>query len=1111
VTDPAAPLGGAGAAAVPADLLTLVALVEATVTAGPEAVAVVAGDEFLTYAELHARAEALARSLRRLGVGPEVLVGICLERSLEMAVGLLGTLRAGGACLPLDPTYPPDRLAFMLDDAAAPVLLTSRRLEPRLPAGAATVVCLDDAGGDGGADGGAGIPGRPPAAPPGPDDVAYVIYTSGSAGTPKGVLLTHRGLALHAVAAARLYDLGPDDRVLQFCSIGFDVSVEELFCTWATGGTVVLRPDDTPLVGREWPDWLQRRRITVLNLPTTYWQEWVRDLAARGEAVPEAVRLVIVGGERASAEAYRTWLEVGGRRARWVNAYGPTETSVMATAYAPAPGTPLTEGSDPPIGRPLPDVSAHLLDPEGRPVPPGGAGELHLGGPAVARGYLRRPELTAERFVPDPFDDRPDARLYRTGDLVRALPSGDLQFLGRLDDQVKVRGFRIELGEVEAAVAAHPEVAEAVVTAREDTPGDKRLVAYVVPADAEAGARAGGPSAGDLRRFLATRLPGYMVPSAVMALDAFPLTPNGKVDRQALPAPAPNREGRDSRDGSRTAPGSATERAVAAVWEEVLGLQDVGADEDFFDLGGHSLLAAQVVARLRESSGRHVPLAAIYESPTVAGLAAAFDAATPASAGNGTAAAAGAGDEQVPPLAPVPRPAGGRVPLSVPQELMWRLEVEASPPGLYNVTAVHRFPGPVDADALRQALGHLTERHESLRTRFGGDGDAPWQEVTASVPVELAVTDLGAVPAGERDAELGRRVGEVDATPFDPAIAPLWKSHLFRLGDDGDVLATTFDHLVCDGTSAYVFLHEVTVTYDAVHRGQGPGLRPLPVQYADFALWQRSWLTEERLAAQVRYWERALAGAPIGPALPFDHLPEVPSRRLASVHLHVPPALHAGVQALARTTRSTTFVVLVAAVEALLARTTGHSDVMLSTTLSGRRRAEVEGLIGCFHGVGRLRVDLSGDPAFTEVVRRGLATVLGLFEHQDVPFVRVRRALWPDFPTGGVELLAAVPTELQYFHAAADEWVPGVAVVERPPPGTGANWLHFRGQMQPLSIAWLDYGTELWAELRYKTDFYDGGTIAGLAAGIERLLAAVVDDPELRVSQLPVGGAGAGG
>ncbi|MBW3549148.1 MAG: amino acid adenylation domain-containing protein, partial [Actinobacteria bacterium] len=771
MTDPAAPL--AGAATTSTGPLTLVELVEATVARSPGAVAVVAGHQSLTYAELHDRAEALATSLRRLGVGPDVLVGICVERSLDMAVGLLGILRAGGACLPLDPTYPPDRLAFMLDDAAAPVLLTTRRLEPRLPNGPARVVCLDDAGGDGRPTGDPGKMGEP-AAPPGLDDVAYVIYTSGSTGTPKGVLLTHRGLTLHALAAARLYDLGPGDRVLQFCSIGFDVSIEELFCTWATGGTVVMRPDDMPLLGREWLDWLHRRRITVLNLPTAYWQEWVRDLATRQEAVPEAVRLVIVGGEKASAEAYRTWLEVGGRRARWVNAYGPTETSVMATAYAPAPGAPLAEGADPPIGRPLPDVSAHVLDAEGQPVPPGVAGELHLGGPAVARGYLRRPELTAERFVPDRFDDRPGARLYRTGDLVRALPSGELEFLGRLDDQVKVRGFRIELGEVEAAVAAHPEVAEAVVTAREDAPGDKRLVAYVVPAGAAPGA--GAPTAGDLRRFLAIRLPGYMVPSAVVALDAFPLTPHGKVDRQALPAPAPNGDGRD---GARAQPRSPTERAVAAVWEEVLGLDDVGVDEDFFDMGGHSLLAAQVVARLRESSGRHVPLTAIYESPTVAGLAAAVDAAASASsAGERTEPSAGAGDEGAPPLAPVPRPAGGRLPLSVPQELMWRLEVDASPPGLYNVTALHRFPGAVDADALRQALDHLSQRHESLRTTFPVRHGEPVQRIAPELDVPLEVEDA----SGDSPERVEQRLEDLARQPFSLADGPLVRTKLLRLG-----------------------------------------------------------------------------------------------------------------------------------------------------------------------------------------------------------------------------------------------------------------------------------------------------------------------------------------
>jgi hypothetical protein len=406
-------------------------------------------------------------------------------------------------------------------------------------------------------------------------------------------------------------------------------------------------------------------------------------------------------------------------------------------------------------------------------------------------------------------------------------------------------------------------------------------------------------------------------------------------------------------------------------------------------------------------------------------------------------------------------------------------------PGLYNVTALHRFSEPVDVEALRQALRHLSDRHESLRTRFQGDDAGRWQEVVASVPVELAVTDLGAVPAGARSAELRRRVGDADATAFDPGAASLGRANLYRRTGDGDVLATTFDHLICDGTSAYLFLHEVVVAYEALCQGRAPDLRPLPVQYADFSLWQRSWLTDERMEDQLRYWERTLAGAPLGPALPFDHRPEVPTRRLASVHLHLASPLHAAVQALARSTRSTVFVVLTAAVEALLARAADRTDVMVSTTLSGRRRAEVEGLIGCFHGVGRLRVELSGDPSFTEVVRRARTAVLGLFEHQDVPFLRVRQALWPDFPTGGVELLATVPTEVQYFHAAAEEWVPGVAVVERPPPGTSPNWLHFRGQMQPLSIAWLDYGTEAWAELRYKTDFYDEATIAGLASGLE--------------------------
>ena len=1048
---------------------------ETQVRRTPEAVAVEAGPQSLTYADLDVRANRLAHHLQDSGVGPDVLVGICVERSLEMAVGLLGILKAGGACLPLDPSYPPERLAFMLDDAAPAALLTQARLVGRLPAPAARVTCLDTDWPD--------LARRPAEQAPrdaGPEHLAYVIYTSGSTGEPKGVMLPHRGLIAHHLAAAELYRLGPEHRVLQFCSMSFDVSVEEIFPTWASGGTVVLRPNDAPILGRSWLEWLHRRRISLLNLPTAYWHEWVRDLAAMGEAVPPSVGVVVVGGEKALGSAYRAWLEVGGGRTRWINAYGPTEASVMATVYEPPRGQPLD--GDPPIGRPFPHVSAHVVDAGGHPVAPGEAGELHLGGVALARGYLNRPELTAERFVPDPFSGRPGDRLYRTGDLVRQRPDGNLEYLGRLDDQVKVRGFRIETGEVAAALGSYPSVAEAVVAAREDTPGDRRLVAYVVPAGDTA------PSAGELRRFLAERLPEYMVPTAFVSLDSLPLSPNGKVDRDALPAPPRTREGLAS---PWVAPRTPTEQAVAAIWAEALGLDEVGGDDDFFELGGHSLVATQVIARIREAFGTEVPLAAIFRAPTVAGLAAAL-------------AGAQAEDEPPPPLVPQDRKPGDRIPLALPQEHMWDLEVRADPPGLYNVTVQRWLSGPVDRGALRAALAHVVERHETLRTTFAADGEAPHQVVWPSAPVELAESDLRGVPEARRDQELDARVAAENAAPFDLATAPLFRARLVRVADDLSQLVVTFDHLVSDGTSAYIFLSELTRAYAALVRGRAPRLHPLPVQYADFALWQRRWLTPERLHAQLDYWKEKLAGMPLGPAVPFDHLPTTPTRRLGSAAFQVPPPLYRSLEALARSSQATTFVVCVAALQALASAHSGQRDVVLSTTLSGRHRAELEGLIGFFAGVGRLRTDLSGDPTFAEALARARATVLGLFDHQDIPFRTVREALVPDFPRQetAVSLAAVLPTEIHYVRAAHDEWVPGATWVERPPPHPGTTEMYLRGHLHPLSVTFVDDGEEMWGELHYKLDFYDGATIERLARGLERLLAAVAAEPDLPLSKL---------
>ncbi|HEX2041493.1 MAG TPA: amino acid adenylation domain-containing protein [Acidimicrobiales bacterium] len=1061
-----------------ASATSLVDPIEDQVRRRPGAVAVVATDGALTYAELDARANRLARHLGALGVGAETVVGVCVERSLEMAVGFLGVLKAGGACMPLDPSYPMERLALMLEDSGTPVVLTCEGLLERLPPHRGRTVCVDADWQE--------VAGRSSEVldrTAAPENLAYVIYTSGSTGEPKGVMLTHRGLLNHNRAAAGLFELTPSDRVLQFCSISFDISIEEMFPSWASGATVVLRPDDLPLLGPQWLAWLRAQRVTVLNLPAAYWHEWARDLQGMGESLPAEVRLVIAGGEKVLGSAYRTWLTVGGDRARWLNGYGPAEATVTVTAYEPPPGSDM-EGRDPPIGRPLPGATAHVLDERGLPVPAGEAGELYVGGEGLARGYLGRPGLTAERFLPDPFSGRPGARLYRTGDRVWQLPAGDLEFVDRLDHQLKVRGFRIEAGEVEAALVGHPAVAEAVVTAREDTPGDKRLVAYFVAAGAPA------PGSSELRRFLSDRLPPYMVPTSFVAVDAFPRTPNGKVDRAAFPAPPHSRPDLAT---EWVAPRTTTEEALAAIWSEVLGIAGVGVEDDFFELGGHSLLATQIVTRVREAFANDLPLQAIFERPTVAGLAELVDARAERA-------------RPAPPLVRRPRRPGDRLPLSLAQEQMLRLELDAQPPGLYNVTALHRLSAPVDRGALWRALEYMAERHESLRTGFAVGTDGPYQFVAPTVAVELTFSVIDLADPAEAAPELHRRVAEQDATPFELASPPLFRSQLVELGDGRSQLVVTFDHLIVDMTSAYIFLGEVATAYEALVDGRAPELSPLPVQYADFAIWQREWLTDDRLAEQYEYWRKVLTGMPMGPAVPFDHVPSAPTRRIARVAVDVPPDLYRRLEAVARSARTTVFVVLTAAVKAVLSRYGGLPDIVLSTTLSGRQRNECEGVIGMFAGVGRMRTDLSGDPTFAEVVERARETVLGLFEHQDIPFMKVRDTLFPDFPRMGdyVRTASVIPIELLYFHAAHDHWAPGSGVVDRPGSDEAVDDVFFRGQLQPLSLTFVDDGSQMWGHLSYKLDFYDEATVQELASGLARLLGAVAADPGLRLSELPV-------
>ena len=1036
-------------------------LFEAQAQRSPDAPAVVFGKSSLTYAELDAQANRLAHHLRSLGVGAEVLVGVGLERSLELPVALLAILKAGGACVPLDPSYPAERLRFMIDDASLTTILTSGSQIDRLASTGSFLVRLDAD-----ADAWASLPSTPPLRDVGPDNVAYVIYTSGSTGQPKGVLLTHRGLVNHHQAALELYALGPDDRALQFCSIGFDASIEEIFPTWAAGATLVFRSDDLPILGRDWLRWLRAERITVMNLPTGYWHEWVRDLDRLGESVPDDVRLVIVGGEKARGSAYRTWLKVGGGRPRWVNAYGPTEATCMSTVYEAVPGAPTSE-IDPPIGRPLPNTVVRVVDERGARSPQGTTGELLIGGVGLARGYLNRPELTAERFIPDPEGQRAGDRLYRTGDLVRLLPSGDLDYVGRVDDQVKIRGFRIECGEVEAALAGHPSIAQAVVLAPEGPTGQRRLVAYVVPKVSAAIEQR------HLRRFLLDRLPAHMVPDSFVVMGSFPLSPNGKVDRARLPHPEPDRRPAGGRPGRPKTP---IEEKLAEIWARVLGLDEVDLEDDFFELGGHSLLAAQVIAHVREELCTQTPLRSIFEAPTVAALA--------------RTVAAEAGQETEPPLLAHPRQPDMRLPVSLAQEQMWALEVAASPPGLYNITAMRRFDVAVDVDALRAALGFLVDRHETLRTSFVVDeSGVPFQVVHRDLALPLAVCDLRATPPAERQAQLHALIAEQDATPFDLGRAPLVRARLHLLDGSASTLAVTFDHLISDGTSVAVFMHELATAYDAACAGRAPDLPALEIQFADYALWQRRWLTEEVQQAQIDWWADALAGMPLGPALPFDRIPSEPARRVASVGFTVPFETYQSLQRLARITHSSLFTVCCAAVSSVLGRLAGVTDVVLSTTLSGRQRAELQSLICMFAGIGRVRVDLAGEPTFEEVVRRSRTSVLGMFEHQDVPFLRVRQRVLPDFPTGWLDVARTLPVELAYFPVQ---------------PDVEGHELFFRGQLHPLSVTLLDDGREIRANLGYKLDFYDPSTVERVADGLRAVLEAVATDPALPLTELPV-------
>ena len=1024
----------------------------------PENVAVVFQNHRLTYAQLEARANQLAYHLQGLGVGPEVPVAICMDRSLEMVVGILGILKAGGAYVPLDPEYPKERLAYMMEDARTQVVLTQNTLRESMPELGIAVVCVDSdwetiaRHGE-----------STPQANATATNLAYVIYTSGSTGQPKGVMVEHGGLTNTINWTMETLELSSSDRCILKTPITFDASGRELFATLLAGGTLIVAEPGGHRDSRYLADTIRGERISILHCVPSLLRLLVEE-PAFDESL--ALRAVMCGGEALPPQLVTRFQSRIG--AKLYNVYGPTETIIDSTFW---PCEECNPHCAVPIGRPIPNAQVYILDDLLRLLPIGVAGDLYIGGVGMARGYVRRPDLTAEKFIPDPFSGEPGARLYNTGDIARYRPDGNIEFLGRTDHQVKIRGFRIELGEIEGTLEQHPAVLQAIVQPQEVAPGEKRLVAYVV---AERESR---PTAGELRGFLKDKLPEHMVPAVFVLLDAFPLTTNGKVSRRALPTPDDRRPELEQVFVACRTP---TEELLAAIWSQVLGIERVGIYDNFFQLGGHSLLATQVVSRIREAFQVEMPLRRLFEAPTVAGLAESVDVGR------------GAG-LQASPIVPVPR--SGELPLSFAQQRLWFIDQLEPGSSVYNFPAAVRLKGPLNVAALKKSLDEIVKRHEALRTTFAIVDGRPVQVIAPRLTLTLPIVDLRELPQPEREREVQRLATNEALRPFDLAEGPLVRTTVLRLGENEHVGLLTMHHIVSDGWSTGILIREMAVLYDAFCSDRPASLPELPIQYADFAHWQRHWLEGEVLETQLTYWKQQLLGAPPLLELPADHArPPLQTFRGAHQSILLTRTVGDGLKALSRQEGATLFMTLLAAFTILLHGYTNQDDLVVGTPTANRNRLEIEGLIGFFVNTLVLRTDLSDNPSFRDLLRRVREVCLGAYAHQDLPFERLVEELHPARDLSRNPLFQ-VMFVLQNASLQAVE-LPGLSLS---PIEVDTSATHF-----DLTLHIVDTEQGLVGTLAYNTDLFEAVTITHMLGHFRTLLEAVVATPERCVSDLPL-------
>ncbi len=1038
-----------------ASAMPIPVLFAAQVARAPEAVALVCGERSWTYRELDEAANRLAHLLAGQGVGPGECVALLFSRSAEAITAILAVLKSGAAYLPIDPGLPPARIGFMVTDAAPMAAITTAGLADRLDGCDLVVVDVDDPRID-----------TQPSTPlpvPAADDIAYVIYTSGTTGVPKGVAVTHHNVTqlIDSLDASLLP--GPGQVWSQWHSYSFDISGWEIFGALLRGGRLVVVPEVVAASPEDFRALLVSEKVSVLSQTPT----------AVGALSPEGLDSValLVGGEPCPAEVVERWAP--GRV--MINEYGPTETTMWVALSAP-----LTAGSGVvPIGAPVPGAAFFVLDGWLRPVPAGLVGDLYVAGDGVACGYWQRSGLTASRFVACPFG-KPGARMYRTGDLVRWGADGQLQYLGRADEQVKIRGHRIELGEVQAALAGLEGVDQAAVIAREDRPGDKRLVGYVT----------GTAEPAAIRAALAERLPAYMVPVAVVVVEALPLTVNGKLDKRALPAP-------EYQDGDRyRAPANAVEEILAGIYAQVLGVERVGVDDSFFDLGGDSLSAMRVIAAINTSLDAHLAVRALFDAPTVAQLVPRI----------------GEDSGGLPPLTVQQRPAV--VPLSYAQSRMWFLNRFEGGVATYNMSTAYRISGALDVEALGSALADVVGRQESLRTLFPAVEGIPQQVV---IPAERADFGWQVIDATDWPASrLDEAIGAVVRYRFDLAAEVPLRATLFRVGDDEHVLVAVVHHIAADGWSITPLVGDLGVAYASRSAGHAPDWAPLPVQYVDYTLWQRAQLGDladgdSAIAGQLAYWEDALAGLPDRLVLPTDRpYPVVADYRGASVGVDWPAELQQRVARVGHEHNATSFMVVQAALAVLLSELSASSDVAVGFPIAGRGDPALDELVGFFVNTLVLRVDVAGDPTFEQLLAQVRGRGLAAYEHQDVPFeVLVDRLN----PTRSLTHHPLIQVMLAWqnlpWHSTDPTVGPSLGDVQITPLAADTHTARM-----DLVVSLAEYWTEadepagIWGSVEFRTDVFDAASIEALIERLRRVLVAVTADPARRLSSVDLLDAG---